>query len=914
MPPNDDGSVINKFVTTLLLVLIVLGVTPGAAQEAAPSVNTADNIEMLMANGRSLLQQKQYDLALHNFETVLNRDKSNAEAYYYAGTIYIIQKQTQKGLEYIERSVSLAPNNLRLRFILAETYENLSFMDKAVDMYQKVEKMAPGSQEARESNKRTHMLKGKKYGEQGKFDLALREFSSVLTEYPNDVPALMNKGLTLSFMGRFNEAQTVLEKALMIQPDNELLHEYLGDVFDKNGDAGRSKEQYEKALQLAPHDSPTFKQATVKLALINGAELLAKGRLAEAQREFDKVLAAEPRNPIARFSLAAVYHGLGDMAHAQQLLHSLVEEYPDNLDVRLRLGALYLELGRLDDAAHELEDVIDRAKDTPQARSAAKLLDNIRSTEKGSATLGMSVDEQITLYKTILQENPDDRQVWLDLGLLYIKLQRRDEARKAFEQVIRLDPNDPRALAILAGLYEDTDLTDKAINTYNRALELEKNPSQRENLQRQLAMAGAKQAFAEGRLEDAEERFKAILGKDNGNYIAHFSLALIYSKIGKIEQAIPEYQEVIKIVPGHLSARLNLAVAYEQLGREEDAISEYRIVARSGAPNISDMAKKRLAALMKQVGGFSYSLGYSLNFDSNSNLSSSHPIEELRSDAAGSISYKRKISYKKLYWGFNFSPTYSVYHQQQFDFLQLDAGPFVNATWRGIEFSGNYDYSQTDSVLVQKNYNRSNSLYVDALKRFKMRSLLPFLTATEQQEETPSVWRINGSYRNFKSDPSPIYDSNSYSVGILLNQGSSSGWSWTGNYFYSNNQNLNSIGSDFAYTSHGVSLQLSKTITPKLNANMAYGFIYSSYKNPDSVTKFTKFRINKFNSISTRLNYTVNDSLRLYGNLVYQNNNSNLPTGFILSAEDASTLVGIQSPSLGDYHKYGLTAGLALSF
>jgi predicted porin len=195
-----------------------------------------------------------------------------------------------------------------------------------------------------------------------------------------------------------------------------------------------------------------------------------------------------------------------------------------------------------------------------------------------------------------------------------------------------------------------------------------------------------------------------------------------------------------------------------------------------------------------------------------------------------------------------------------------------------------------------------------------MRSLLPFLTAKEQRRSTPSQFRINANFRTFQADTAPVYDSNTYSVGALLNQGSSSGWSWAVNYNYSNNQNVKPIGNDFAYSSHAVNFRLSRNIAPNLDANVSYGFIYSAYAHPDSVTKFTEYRVNKLHSLSAGINYAVNDTMRLYGNLAYQHNNSNLPTGFILSSEDASTLVGIQSPSLGDYHKYSISAGIGLNF
>ena len=877
-------------------------------------VNDAKSLKMLMAEGTRLFQKREYDRALQDFEAVLSQDASNAEAYFYAGTIYIILKDSQKGVDYLERSVALAPNNVRLRFILAQTYENLSFLDKAIATYQKVEQMAPDTREAKESARHARILLGRRYGEQSKFEQALQEFTSVLEDFPDDVQALMNQGLTLSYMGRFDEAQAALEKALTIQPSNALLHRYLAEIFEKKGDATRSKQEYEQILQLVPPDSPLAKLADVKLALIRGAELLAKGNLADAGHEFEKVLAIEPHNSVARFNMATIYHGLGDMAKAQRMLRSLIEDNPNNLDAHLRLGALYLELGSLSEAIQELEGVISRGKDTSQAQQAANLLENIRSKDKGKLEQDMTIDGRIALYKSLLQENPDDRQAWMELGLLYGQLRRRDEEREAFENVVRLNPGDSRALAILGGLYEDSDELDKAMELYEHALGLEKDPTLKLNLEKQLSIVRARKAFSEGEMQDAEKRFKAVIDEDKDNYIAHFYLALIYSTDGKLEQAIQQYQEVLRIVPGHLGARLNLAVAYEQSGREEDAIVEYQAVARSGVSGLSATAKTRLKALMKRVGGFSYNFNYYLDFDSNSNLSATNPIQELLSNASASVVYRRKIKDKRIYWGLRFSPTYSVYHQLQFDFLQMEISPFVRTTWRDTDYSWNYSYSQTDSVLVKRNYNKSNTLYMDALRRFKMRSLLPFLTSAEQREAAPSVWRINANYRAFQSDTSPIYDSNMYSVGFLINQASTSGWAWTANYTYTNNNNLNSIGNDFAYSSHGINFQLSKSITPKLNASGSYGFIFSSYKHADSVTRFTKFRVNKLHSLSAGLNYSINDTLRVYSNLAYQRNNSNLPTGFILSAEDASTLVGIQSPSLGDYHKYTIIAGMSLDF
>jgi len=130
---------------TFFVLAISLYMASAVAQVDVPPGKGGSDVQSLISDGRRLLQEKKYQEALKRFESTLARDEKNAEALYYAGTIYMILGRTQKGLAYIERSVALAPNNLRLRFILAKTYETLSMIDEAIDAFRKVQTMAPGS-------------------------------------------------------------------------------------------------------------------------------------------------------------------------------------------------------------------------------------------------------------------------------------------------------------------------------------------------------------------------------------------------------------------------------------------------------------------------------------------------------------------------------------------------------------------------------------------------------------------------------------------------------------------------------------------------------------------------------------------------------------------------------------------------
>ena len=889
-----------------VLVVLVLAVLAGGAR--------AEDVSTLMEQGRQLLQQNDIPSALAKFEAVLKLNPNEAEALYYAGTIFLRSNEVERGVQYLERSTQAAPDNARLHFVLGDTYGRLRMVDKAIEQYRAVVGIAPNSPEGREAEKRSRILLGKKYGEQGDLERALQIFSSVLAEYPDDLSVLLDAGLANLLLNRLDNAQSILERVVLLQPDNGLAHSYLADVYDRKGDLQQAAVHYQRVVELLPADAPPARAARLKLALIKGLRQLNEGQTAEAAASFEEVLSLDPRHRLARLNLATAYRMLGDQARSERLLRGLIDDNPADIDARLRLGALLIEEKRWDIAARELEEVMSRGRGGPQARQAAEFLGSLYASEQGKEIQARILEERIATYRALVQKNPDNVDAWTELGLIYLSQHRRLEAIEAFENVVRLQPNNSRAYLTLGDLYDEGAEYAKSITDYTRALELTTDERTKDAIRKQMVLVLAKKAYTEGRFDAAEVQFKAVVAADRDNVVAHFYLGIIYSRKEKFDDAIAHYQEVLRVAPAHLGARLNLAAIYEQVGREEDAVPEYRAVVRGGTPTMAENAQRRLKGLEQRIGGFSISMGYSFGWDNNTNLSEENPVEELRSDLTGNITYRRKLRGKRFTWGMSFNPGYTIYHNGQFDFLQTELSPFVSTRWRDYELSANFTYTDSTGLLNQQLSNQVQTVYGDVLKRFKMRAWLPFLAADDQKEAAPSAWRVNASYRVFESSSAPLFDSSIYSLGGLLNQGLGNGWSWSGSYTFTNNINAKPIGNDFAYMSHGLSFNLSKFLAPGWSANGGYSFTHSLYTNPDSVTRFREKRINNFHALSGGLNFFYSDDLRFFANYSFQLNSSNLPTGFILSPEDANTAVGIQSPSLGNYSKHVLTVGMGITF
>ncbi len=893
----------------MVFICALIFCLPASAQEQTPPVQRS-SVSGLMAEGKRAIQQNEFERALELFEQVLILEPSNPEALYNAGSLYLRMNNAERGLEYLARSAQLVPENYRLRMVLAQAYESLRLVDQAITEYRGVVGIAPNTPEGQEASKRGRILVGKKYGEQGDLERALQIFMSVLADYPDDVPVLIDAGLSNLFLNRFDEAQAHFEHAIKLQPDNPVAHSYLADIYDRKGDIARAEEHYQRVLELMPMGSAPARQAQFKLSMIHGLRALENGQLQDAASLFEEAVSMSPDNPLARLNLATAYRGIGKQKEAEVILRALLDEKPNDLDARLRYGALLFEEGELIQAARELEEVLIKGRGGPQARQAAQFLGELYKSEQGKEVQARILEERIDGYKAILAQEPDNRDAWLDLAVIYLNQRRIKEAIDAFENVMRIDPTHGRVQHTLAELYDEMGDYAKAVPAFARALDLAADEATREKIQGQIILAIAKKNYNEGRQAQAKLQFQTIVKSDPNNFVSHFFLGLIYSREEDLESAVTEYKEVLRVVPSHIGARLNLAMLYEQLGREEDAIPEYRAVMRSGAGGMAEAAKKRLDNVQQRIDGFSYRVSYGMNWDNNSNLSANHPVEEFRSDLSGGITYRRKLRGKKLTWGVSYNPAYNIYHNGQYDFVVTELAPFVTGTWRGYDLSATFTMNRMEGLLNEALVNDSSTLSADAIKRIKMRPLLPFLASG--MKEVPSALQISANARQFKSDSSPLFNSNSYSMGALINQSLADGWSWTGNYAYTDNSNTLPIGNDFAYTSHSLSLQLSKMLRPGLSMNGGYNYVYSQFKHPDSSTRFLETRVNSANFLSLGLNLFLSENLRLFANYSFQMNSSNLPTGFIFTSEDVA--VGVQSPSLGDYQKHTLGAGVAVNF
>lgn len=91
--------------------------------------------------------------------------------------------------------------------------------------------------------------------------LAMKDFSGaeaqvekVLAAQPDNRRAKQMRGIVLFHRGNLDEARGILEDALTLNPNPELVHYYLGRIYEQKGDAAKALEHYREALRRFVHE------------------------------------------------------------------------------------------------------------------------------------------------------------------------------------------------------------------------------------------------------------------------------------------------------------------------------------------------------------------------------------------------------------------------------------------------------------------------------------------------------------------------------------------------------------------------------------------------------------------------------------------------------------------------------------
>ena len=310
-----------------------------------------------------LKEKKDYASAFGLLQHCLDIHPNAASALYEVSQYYMFLRQVPQGQEALEKAVANAPDNYWYSQGLASLYQQQNELDKAVTLLEQMVVRFPAKQDPL-----FNLLD--LYGRQEKYD---------------EVISTLNR----------------LEKR---RGKNEQLSMEKFRIYLQMKDDKKAFQEIESLVQEYPMD--------MRYQVILGDVYLQNGKKQEAYDVYQKVLAAEPDNPMAIFSMASYYKQTGQEELYQQQLDTLL------LNKKV-------------------------TPDTKVGVMRQMIVEN-EQADKDSTQI-------IALFDRIMKQEQDDPQIPMLYAQYLLSKNMESESVPVLEQVVDLDPTNKAARMMLIG-------------------------------------------------------------------------------------------------------------------------------------------------------------------------------------------------------------------------------------------------------------------------------------------------------------------------------------------------------------------------------------------------------------------------------------------------------------------------------
>ena len=384
---------------------------------------------------------------------------SPAQSPFFEAEELLAQGAVEQAKQKTEEQLRLHPSSVEGYNLLGIISTNERDYPGALDAFQHALKIDPKSS-------KTHNNLGSLYLAQGNPDLAEKEFQTVLRLDPGNRDGNYNLGLLLMAKGA---PAVAISHFLRIHSPNvetrfNLIRAYL--------QAGRTAEGLKAASELSAQNKDD-----VRLHFTLGVLLASAKQYRPAELELEKANALQPETPEILYNLGQVYLRSAEYSKAELVLNRALKLKPESPDTLYLLGEVYSNQARPVDAL----DVLVRAhKLAPENTDIIFLLarvsmsqnyfeDAIPLLESGlkiapkradlHAALGESyfmsgqAEKAIDEFKALIELDPTARS-YAFMGLSYRHLGRFEEARKYFQEGLKLDPHNTSCLFNLGYIEE----------------------------------------------------------------------------------------------------------------------------------------------------------------------------------------------------------------------------------------------------------------------------------------------------------------------------------------------------------------------------------------------------------------------------------------------------------------------------
>lgn len=363
--------------------------------------------------------KKEYDAAFDLLKHCLAIQPQASSALYEVSQYYMFLKQAALGQQSLEQAVIYAPDNFWYSQALASLYQQQNLQDKAIDLLEQMVLRFPSKQDP---------LFGllDLYNQKENYPQVIATLDRLERRMGKSEQLTMEKFRIYLQMKDDKKAFREIESLVQEYPLDMRYQVVLGDVYMQNGKRQEAYDTYQKVLATEPDNAPAL------FSLASYYEQTGQKILYQQQLDtllLNKKVPTETKLNVMRQFIVQNEQESKDSIRVITLFDRILQQDTDDDQIRM-LYAQYLQAKGMEAASIPVLEQIVQIDPTNKAA---------RMTLLGSAIRKEDFKQVIKICEPGIEANPEALEFYFYLAIAYNQAERRDDvlaiSRKALEQV-----------------------------------------------------------------------------------------------------------------------------------------------------------------------------------------------------------------------------------------------------------------------------------------------------------------------------------------------------------------------------------------------------------------------------------------------------------------------------------------------